>query len=180
MKDLEEYIKDNNALFSEEPSEGHFDRFEQKLQQRKINKRRSLIHSTMRIAAVAALLIMSGLYVNNRFFEQEEMPITDVNQEFQEAQFYYTSQINDGINTIKHIDGGLNETQRQQLVTEMSDADAYFKELQHDFETTPDDPRVIEAMLNHYKTKAMIINNIVNNLERINTTKKENKAVIAM
>lgn len=180
MKDIEEYINDNSTLFSEEPKEGHFDRFEQKLQQRKVNKRRSLIRSTMRIASVAALLIMSGLYVNDRFFNQEEAPMAHVNQEFMEAQFYYTSQINDGINSIKHIDGGLSDVQRQQLVDEMSEADAYFEELQRDLETTPDDPRVIEAMLNHYKTKAMIINNIVNNLENIHTAKEEIETSISM
>lgn len=180
MEDLEKYIIDNNASFNEEPSEGHFDRFEQKLQQRKTNKRRSLVRSTMRVASVAVLMIMSGLYINNRFFNEEMEQAPQPNQEFMEAQFYYKTQINNGINSIKTIDGGLSVEQREQLVEEMSEADAYFEELQADLKATPDDPRVIEAMLNHYKTKAMIINNIVSDLESINTNKEEDKTSVAM
>ncbi|MDA3854071.1 MAG: hypothetical protein PF444_07520 [Bacteroidales bacterium] len=180
MEDLETYINDNNALFSEEPSEGHFGRFEQKLQERKTHKRRRLIRSTMRVASVAALMIMSGMYVSSRFFSEDVEQVSYVHQEFMEAQFYYKTQISKGINSIKTIDGGLDAQQRVQLVDEMSTADAYFEELQEDFKATPDDPRVIEAMLHHYKTKAMIINSIVNDLEKINTTKKENNTSVAL
>ena len=180
MEDLEKYILDNNALFNEEPPEGHFKRFEQKLQVQKSIKRRSFVHSTMRVAAVALLMIMSGLYVNDRFFSETMESVPNVHQDFMEAQFYYKTQISHGINTLKSIDGGLSVEQRQQLVEEMSEADAYFEELQEDLKAAPDDPRVIDAMLNHYKTKAMIINNIVNDLEKINTVEKDDKGTVAM
>lgn len=180
MEDLEKYIKDNNTLFNEEPSAGHFDRFEQKLQQYKSNKRRRFIRSTMRVTAVALLLIMSGLYVSYSLFSEDGEQIPYAHQEFMEAQFYYKTQISNGINSIKIIDGGLSTEQRAQLVQEMSEADAYFEELQEDFKATPDDPRVIEAMLNHYKTKAMIINNIVNDLEKIRSTKKGNTTSVVL
>lgn len=179
MEDFEKYIIENSASFNEEPREGHFERFEQRLQKQKVNRRRSLIRNSMRVASVAVLLIMSALYVNDRFFNQIEEDIY-INQEFLEAQFYYKTQINEGISTIKSIDGVLNDEQREQLVDEMSEADAFFEELQKDLETTPDDPRVIEAMLNHYKTKAMIINNIVNNLEKINQKKTDSSVPVAM
>lgn len=180
MEDLEKYIIDNNASFNEEPAEGHFERFEQRLQKQKVNKRRSLIRSTMRVASVAVLLVMSGLYVSMRFFNEEMEQAPQANQEFMEAQFYYKTQISNGINSIKTIDGGLSVEQRKQLVEEMLEADTYFEELQEDFKATPDDPRVIEAMLNHYKTKAMIINNIVNDLEKISTNKKADRTSVAM
>lgn len=180
MEDLKKYINDNNALFHEEPREGHLDRFAQKLQQRKMHKRRHLIRFTMRVASVAVLMIMSGLYINMRFFNDEVEQAPYVNQEFVEAQFYYKTQISTGINSIKTIDGGLSIEQRDQLVKEMSEADTYFKELQKDYKATPNDPRVMEAMLKHYKTKAMIINAIVNDLEKIKTNKKENVSAVPM
>lgn len=173
MKNIEDYIKNNTELFNEEPNEGHFERFRQKLQQQKVSKRRSLIRSSMRVASVAILLIMSGLYVSNRFFNASEQELNS-NIEFVEAQKYYVTKINNGINSIKNMDGSLSGRQRAMLVREMSKADDLFKELQHDYQTTPDDPRILEAMINHYRMKAMIIDNIVNDLEKYNTKQKEN------
>ena len=180
MNDLEKYIIDHKAEFNTEAQEGHLERFEAKLQQRKGIKRRSLVRSTMRVASVAVLLIMSGLYLNSRFFGDADEQELHSNQEFIEAQYYYKTQISDGINSIKSMDGGMDATQRKQLVKEMSEADAYFEELQKDFKATPDDPRVIEALLNHYKTKAMIISNIVNELDAINTKQKAHNTNIKL
>lgn len=179
MKDIEEYIIDNSKLFSEEPKEGHFERFEQKMQQKKLDKRRRLMRSTLRVASVAVLLTMSCLYVHNQFFSEEES-MAYVNQEFMEAQFYYTSQINEGINSIQSIDGGLNKMQRKQLLKEVSEVDDYFEELQEDLKAMPDDPRVIEAMLDYYIIKAKVINDVIESLEKVNTIKQEYSVTVEM
>lgn len=173
MEDLEKYIKNHSALFDVEPEDGHFDRFEAKLKQKQQSKRRTLLQKTMRVAAVGLMLIMSGLYITDRFFIVDDSPEIAYNQEFTEAQYYYTNQINSGLNTLQEIKGVLSDEQRAMLVEELSEADTLFNELQADLEAAPNDPRVLEAMLNHYRVKAMIVNKIVNDLEQINDTQKD-------
>ncbi len=173
MEDFEKYIKDNAKLFDVEPGEGHYDRFEAKLKQKQQNKRRSLVRQSMQVAAVGLLLIMSGLYITDRFILNEDKSEMSYNQEFVEAQYYYTSQINSGIHTLQEIDGVMSDEQRAMLVEELSEADTLFDELQADLKAAPNDPRVLEAMLNHYRVKAMIINKIVKDLEQINDTEKD-------
>jgi hypothetical protein len=172
MKDVEKYIKDNVELFNEEPATGHFNRFEQKLKVNKGHKRRTMLRSTMRIASIVALLVVSGLYLNERLSSEEE--VVYVNVEFEQAQHYYKTQISNGISAIESFDKVLNDEQRTMLVEEMSEADTLFEQLQVDLAARPDDPRVIEAMLNHYRMKAAVLNKIVNDLERINNTQKIN------
>lgn len=172
MNNLDTYIKDNAKAFDVEPSKGHFERFEQKLQTQNSHRRRNFVHKTMRVAAVGLLLIMSGLYITDRFIIQEDNTMT-ANHEFREAQVYYQTRINNGLNTIKSIDGGMTEEQREMLLDEMSNADDLFKELQKDYEANPDDPRVIEAMLNHYRMKAKVINSIISDLEKANAKEEE-------
>lgn len=171
MDNLENYIKDNTDLFNEEPRGGHFGRFEDKLKTNKLKKRKSLLQSTMRIASLVALLVVSGLYVNEHYFDTGESDLDYVNPEFSQTQFYYQTMINKGVNSLKAFDNVLNAEQKQMLINEMTTADTLFKELQDDLEARPDDPRVIQAMINHYRMKAEVINKIVSDLEKINMTK---------
>ncbi len=169
MKEIESYIKKHGHLFDEEPALGHLGRFEDRLGARAKQKRKSLGYKTLQIAAVSVLLLMSSLYVNEHFFSSD---VTYVNQELQEAEFYYKTQISYGINTLQKIDGVINEEQRAMLIDEMSEADTLILELQEQLNLTPDDPRLVEAMLNHYRLKSEVITKIVSDLQRIKNNNK--------
>jgi len=173
MKDIEKYIKDHAALFDVEPEEGHFDRFEAKLKQQKQGRRRHLLHQSMRVAAVGLLLIMSGLYLSSRWKTEADEQALSYQQEFMEARYYYTNQIDQGLTTLEEMQGVLSEEQRAMLIEELTAADTLFNELQVDLKASPNDPRVLKAMLDHYRVKAMIINKIVDDLEQINASQKE-------
>lgn len=167
MDELEKYISNNIHSKDEEPAEGHFQRFEQKLKTHQRGQRRSLVQRSMRIASVALLLVMSALYIGERFFSEDELYI---NPELQEAQFYYKTQISQGISTLETIDGVISEEQRALLLQEMTEADELLKELQEELTLAPDDPRLIDAMLHHYRLKAAVLNHIVNDLQQIQTS----------
>lgn len=171
MDNLEKYIEDNTHLFNEEPKGGHFERFEEKRSANKAKKRHTLLRSSMRIASLIALLVMSGLYVNEHYFANRDGDVLYVNPEFSETQFYYQTMINKGVNSLQTFDNVLNAEQKEMLINEMTTADTLFRELQDDLAARPDDPRVIQAMIGHYRMKAEVINKIVTDLEKINMTK---------
>ena len=167
MDELEKYISNNASQLDVEPNEGHFQRFEQRLDAYHRAKRQSWLQRSMRVAAVAVLMLMSTLYVGQRFFTPDD---GYTNIELQEAEYYYKTQISNGINTIEAIDGVMSEEQRALLLKEMEDADELLHDLQEELKLAPDDPRLIEAMLQHYRLKASVINKIVNGLQHIKTT----------
>lgn len=167
MEDFEKYIVGlGDRAEDVEPGEGHFARFEDRLSVRKVNKRRQLLRKSMRVAAVGVLLVMSSLYVYTRF----DGPAVEVvvNPDFVEAQYYYKTQISDGLRSIEEMESVIPDDQREVLLEELSTADTLFLELQEAYEASPNDERVIKAMLKHYRVKAMVINNILNNLEKVN------------
>lgn len=170
MDALENYIKHNIHRQDEEPAEGHFQRFEQRLQAQQKTPRYSLLQRSMRVASVAVLLIVSALYVHEHFFVDQELYI---NPELQQAQYYYKTQIAHGLSTIETIDGVMSDEQRTLLMQEMSEADELLQDLQQELKSAPDDPRVIEAMLHHYRLKAAVVNNIVNDLQQLETSQKK-------
>ena len=166
MMHIDEYIKSNVDAFDSVPSAGHFERFEAKLKERRLHNRRRLVRRSMRIAGVGVLLIMSSLYVGQQFFSTDSDHY--INPELQQAEYYYKTQISDGLTTISRLGDVLSEEQQAALMQEMGVADSMFQELQMALSATPDDPRVIDAMLQHYRVKALVVDRIVNDLERIN------------
>ena len=113
---------------------------------------------------------MTSLYVHERFYNTDT---EHVNPEFEEAQYYYKTQISNGLSTLETIDGVMSEEQRELLMQEMDQADELLQDLQDQLKVAPDDPRIISAMLHHYRMKAAVINNIVNDLNRIKDNQKK-------
>ena len=51
--------------------------------------------------------------------------------------------------------------------------DSVSKSLQNDLQTTADDERVVNALIEHYRLKLDIMNQILNTLEEIKTNHKQ-------
>lgn len=170
MDELEKIVTLSLHRLDEEPEEGHFQRFEDKLKAHKKANKHSLLQRSMRIASVVLLLIMTTLYVNERFYSNNE---AYVNPEFEAAQYYYKTEISDGLSALQTIDGVLSDEQRELLLQEMEEADQLLQDLKDELKVAPDDPRIISAMLHHYRMKAAVINNIVNDLNIIKDNQKK-------
>ncbi len=179
MDELKILIDKNRQLLdSAEPMEGHFDKFEKMLnEQLPTVKNRSVIWPTiLKVASVAILVVLSGLYVTEHFFLQK-IPTAYQNTEFNEAQQYYIQQVDMRIDEIKQMENMLSPEQKEILVDEMTQMDAMYEKLKNDYKAMPNDPRIIQAMLQHYQMKMDILNRIVNNLQNVqqlNYTNHEN------
>lgn len=169
MDELKKLIEQNRQVFdSAEPSEGHFDKFEKMLMESKQTKSRSMVWPTLlKVASIAVLMVLSGLYVTEHFFLNNEPVLANTKSEFNEAQQYYIHLVDQRIGDIEKMEGFLSSEQKEMLVNEMSEMDAMYKKLQKDYKAMPNDPRIIQAMLQHYQMKMDILNRIVNDLENV-------------
>ncbi|MBT3748663.1 MAG: hypothetical protein HN936_02880 [Bacteroidetes bacterium] len=170
MDQLEKIMRENKELFMEqEPSEGHFNRFEKHLiQQNRKTKTISLAKRISRVAAIGLLAIMSSMWAYNEFLAPAELiSLGDVNQEYQEVEFYFTSQINSKYQELQDNEL-LNDVDYQNTLSdEMTQMDSIYTHLQKELGSNPGDERIINAMIKLYQTKLQVITNILIQLESI-------------
>jgi hypothetical protein len=176
MNKFEKQVRDNRQKFdSQEPSSGHMERFEQKLRNRHSRSLFSRIPYVLKAAVVLLLVALSSIliYEQARIYYQTQrvLSLHDISEEFGEAEFYYTSLINNKYQQIN----GLNiddPKQKEILMIELEEMDKLFHSLQKDFQANPADERVINAMISHYQLKLEVMSQIIRQLEEVNQVNK--------
>lgn len=183
MDELKKRIEENRALFdSAEPSDKHFDKFKEMLFQNKTvsdnHKLKSLTFRQMlKVAAVTILIVLSGLYVSDQFLNRTQKHVGNQNSEFTEAQKYYIQLVDHKMSEIKGLQSTLHDEQNKMLLNEITEMDELYKKLQEDYHAMPNDPRIVQALLQHYQMKTEVLNRIINNLHNVqqfNTPNHEN------
>ncbi|NQU53627.1 MAG: hypothetical protein HQ522_13920 [Bacteroidetes bacterium] len=188
---IEELILKNlEGLNENEPLDGHFARFEAKLNAQHKKKR----FSFNVVWKVAAAVIFVFLAANQAFiymspnqqsslltaFSKNEVTLASVSSEYEEVEFYYTNAINVGLNKWNTLttDGFISDEEQQMMDTELSEFEDRFKTLQEDLAANPNDERVINAMLEYYQAKLSVISMIVNKLEEVKQIKNNQNVEI--
>lgn len=169
MDELKKLIDENREMFdSALPSAGHMDRFYEKLNQETKTVNRFTWTYLLKVASVAVLVILSGLYVKDQLFTLvPEAPVAQTNPEFNETKQYYIHMVDQRIGELEHMDKALSPEQRKMLTEEMTNMDNMYKKLQSDLKAMPNDPRIMQAMLQHYQMKMEVLNRIINDLNNV-------------
>lgn len=183
---IEELIsKNRDRLNDNEPQAGHFERFENRLKSQ--NKKRSI--SWQPVLKVAAAIVFAFLAVNQGIIwfssdnEQNEesagrneMTLASVSAEYEEVEFYYTNAIEGGLEQWEKMagEGLISEKEQEVMEAELAEFEQVYEKLQNDLATSPNDERVINAMLEYYQTKLSLINLIVNKLEEVKQKNNRN------
>ena len=172
MKNIEEIIRSNRDFFGdEEPSKGHVERFERKLELRFHARgavKRSIVPYLLKAAVVTLLVTLSSLWTWDHFIrpDRNRMTLGDISPQYKEVENYYLHQVNLMESEIKTIDLN-NPEQKKMLEKEMKNMDSVYVQLQKDLKANPDDERIINAMIEHYQTKVEVMNYIINQLKVI-------------
>ncbi len=185
MDELKKLIAENREMLdSAEPSEGHINRFSEILNQQnnqKSNKLSFTWTTMLKVASVAILVVLSGLYVTERVLELvPEANHAQFNPEFSETQQYYVQLVSQRIGEIEQMNKVMTPEQRQMLMDEMTNMDSMYKKLQNDLDAMPNDPRIMQAMLQHYQMKMDILNRIINDLENVQQLNSPNHESIEL
>jgi hypothetical protein len=185
MKNIEDIIRSNKDFFEDsEPSEGHLERFNRKLEMRFQVKtvKRSIVPYLLKAAVVTLLITLSSLWTWDHFIRpgRNMMTLGQVSPQYKEVENYYVHQVNLMEGEIVNVDLKNNPAQKSMLLKEMKSMDSTYVSLQKELKTNPNDERIINAMIEHYQTKLDVMSYIVNQLKAIrndNQNKKENEKV---
>ena len=184
---IEELILNNlEGLNDNEPLEGHFDRFEAKLNLQH-KKKKITLNLVWKVAAAIIFVLLAtnqaSIYLSQgnqgslfSAFNKKEVTLSSVSPEYQEVEFYYTSSINSGLDQWHKMKqaGLISEEEQSMMNDELNEFQARYKNLQKDLAANPNDERVINAMLEYYQAKLSVISMIVNKLEEVKQQTNKN------
>lgn len=185
MKNIEDIIRNNKDFFEEaEPSDGHLERFNRKLEQRFHSQKvtRSIVPYLLKAAVVTLLITLSSLWTWDHFLRpgNSRMTLGQVSPQYKEVENYYVHQVNMMESEIVSVDMKDGSAQKTMLLKEMKTMDSTYVSLQKELKANPNDERIINAMIEHYQTKLEVMTYIVNQLKSIrndNQNKKQDEKV---
>lgn len=159
---LEKFVMEHRDEFDVlEPTDALWQGIEKKM---KKGKTRSIRFYASRVAAVAAIFVVSFM-VQKFFFNQgniyKEIP------ELAEAENYYSGLINAKLEEVKPM---LNEFPdiEEELEYDLSELDSVYESLQEDLKDNVANQEVIEAMIENYRLRIDILEEMMHFLERQN------------
>jgi hypothetical protein len=183
MKDeLEGLIINNrNSFQDEEPPEGHFERFEARLQKASKPDRTINWQLTLKIAAavVFALLAVNQARIYFLPEKHETLSLGSISPEYREVEFYYTSSIQTGMNQWEKLrkEGVISATDEQMMQKEQADFDQMYQKLLIDLKANPNDERVINAMLEYYQARMNVMSLVISKLKEVKQTKNKSHEI---
>jgi hypothetical protein len=172
MKTIDEIIGNNRDHFDgKEPSEGHFERFEMKLERRFHGRgqKTSIVPYMLRAAVVTLLITLSSLWIWDNFIRpgSRRMTLGDVSPQYREVENYYLHQVNMMESELTAVTSKNNPAQKEILANEIKSMDSVYVQLQKELNANPDDERIINKMIEHYQTKVEVMSYILNQLKEI-------------
>ena len=177
MDELDKIIIENRHDFEEEPLDGHFDRFAERLRLAESKRKNFQFTPFLKVAAVLVIVLLSAnLYVFLRNPKTEVKETAAAKSDLGEASFYYTNSINNGIRDLEKMasEGIGSHKELAQINHELSEMDSLFVNLQAEYKANPNDERIINAMIEYYQTKLDIVNTIKTDLENVKHLKQKN------
>lgn len=174
--ELERLILNNrNSIQDEEPMDGHFERFEARLQKLAKPTRKIDFRPMLKIAAIVIFVLLAGNQARMWFIpeKKESLSLGSISPEYREVEFYYTNAIQDGMAQWNKLsrEGFVSETEQLTMQKEQQEFDLMYQKLQEDLKANPDDERVINAMLEYYQSRMNIITIIINKLKEVKQQK---------
>ena len=177
MDSFEKMIRKNSeAIQNDLPPDGHFDRFELKLSRN--NRKNSNYWIGFLSGMVAVVVIGLILFFHPGREQKKSMNISNLTGQYAEVEFYYTRSITQQTQKLNEYSNkfGNNDPSLKMVVKELEEYDRTYSQICDELRTTPNDERVINALITYYQTKLEIINKILKEIENKQVTRKENES----
>ena len=182
---LENFILENRQSFDTlEPSPDVWARIEKRKPEK---KSRSLNWKTIAVRAAAVIVIfVSSYYFHDFMSSNNTQSVADSNtlnieenplfRNLIEADLYYSTEINYKKNEFFSLT--VNSPSLQNNINmELENLDALFKDLKEDLNDNADNQEVIEAMIQNYRIKLEILNDMLKQIKSTQEKSNENEEI---
>ncbi|MBV8390115.1 MAG: hypothetical protein JO080_09975 [Mucilaginibacter sp.] len=177
-KRLEDFIKMNRDEFDDlEPSNDLWARIEKHLppEGTELQKREAKTFSLSFVLKVAASVIIVmgigfGLYLRHE--RSDAVNFAAINPTYAKQQMHYASLVQSQRKELKSI-AKTDPDLYKEFSTEIARMDSTYNKLNKDLATSPNQERVLRAMIRNLQIQSEILNQQLEVIEQINQTKKE-------
>ena len=181
-KRFEDFMHDNNEEFNEiEPSADLWDKIEAQLnfldqEQEQPKKREAKTFSLGFVLKVAAsvIIIMGigfGIYIQSQK-GAKGVDLAAINPEYAQQQVRYASLVETKLTELKSA--SKNDPQLyKEFSAEIAKMDSTYKKLNSDLATSPNQERVLRAMIRNLQIQTEVLTQQLNVIEQFNQMKKE-------
>jgi hypothetical protein len=178
-KRLEDFIKTNRDEFDDrEPSADLWNRIEKHLPAQYEPKKRETktfsLGFVFRVAAMVILVMGIGFayYIKNE--KRKDIDLAAINPVYAQQQIQYTSLIETKRTELKSIAKSDPQLYKE-FSTQIAKMDSTYKKLNNDLATSPNQERVLHAMIRNLQIQTEVLNQQLSVIEQFNQMKKEQK-----
>jgi len=124
-------------------------------------KKRFNPHVWMVAASISLLMLLGVAWVYYPGAPPQELT------EWQEAELFYQQQIDNMTVMVKQV------TDDEEILYDLEEMDKAFAELKEDLKDNADNAEVIEAMMNHYRLKLQILEQMLEEIQERNESEED-------
>ena len=164
MKPIDNFFRDNFEFFNtDEPPEGHFNRFYSKLEASGNSGKTRFIITLFRVAAilVIGLFLAAMLYKSLTIYHSAIPEDNCPNRELCEAEDFYSKQVEKYYNRIEKMSFNNDIQTREEILKELREMDVQVAGMKEDLRQNPNDERVIHSIINFYQEKIDLMDMII-------------------
>ncbi len=177
-KRFEDFMKNNHDSFDEiEPSADLWSKIEARLNTLdEPKKREAKMFSLGFVLKVAASIILVmgigfGVYVQSQK-GAKNIDLATINPEYAKQQVQYASLVETKLNQLKLASKGDPQLFKE-FTAEIAKMDSTYKKLNNDLATSPNQERVLRAMIRNLQIQTEVLNQQLNVIEQFNETNKD-------
>ena len=173
MKDnLDNIFKNLESQFDiEEPTIGHFNRFEAKLNQ---SKKPTNLFKLLSYAAVAAsVVLLFGVWLGTSL-SNTGMELASISSEMEETQSYFLTTIQHELSTIESERNSDTEQLINDALNQMETLETQYATLTLELKESTEDKRIIYAMISNFQQRIDILQNLLLQINSVKQLKTQN------
>jgi len=177
-KRLEDFMKTNREEFDDlEPSADLWSRIEMHLPAQYTdlqNPEKKTFSLNFVLGVAASVIVVMGIgfafYLNNQ--PQKPIDLASINPVYAQQQIQYTSLIESKRSELKSL-SKTDPNLYKEFSGEIAKMDSTYKELKDDLKDSPNQERVLRAMIKNLQIQTQVLNQQLNVIEQLNQQKKE-------
>ena len=163
-----------NQFDIEEPSIGHFNRFESKLNTITTPKKRYRLFSYVAVAASIVLLV--GVWLGASF-SNTGMELAGISPEMEETQSYFVSVIKNELTTIENERNSDTEQLINDALEQITKLELQYNTLTLELKESAEDKRIIYAMISNFQQRIDVLQSLLIQIDTIKQLKTQNHEI---
>jgi len=154
----------------EEPTIGHFNRFQAKLGKHKKPKKEEKNWYKYIAVAASLLLVFSIVFSNSN--KKKGLDLADISPKMEETQDYFTKVIHNELEKVNKVKNHENEKIINDALTQLELLESDYNKQKIALSSNSENKNIIYAMIDNYQQRITVLQNLLNQLNKFENIKK--------